>query len=218
MSRLDDIPVRQHLGSTTDYRYGCRCADCRQAMRSYEATHREAHREQDRAKDARYRAAHPDRRREQHRAYYVANLEQVHLRAAAYRAAHLDRLREYKAAWWASHPAKSKVYRSAEYAAYPERFRAQEFRRRALLAGAEFEVFTLVDVVARDGWGCGICGEQVDPEAKGRTGKSLDHVIALSRGGPHTLTNAQLAHVGCNSSKGADRPTWRAALAGRAVR
>lgn len=76
-------------------------------------------------------------------------------------------------------------------------------RRRARLAGVESEPFGLEDVIARDGWRCGICGGKVDPKAKGARGKSLDHIVPVSLGGPHTLANAQLAHMNCNSQKGA---------------
>jgi 5-methylcytosine-specific restriction endonuclease McrA len=34
---------------------------------------------------------------------------------------------------------------------------------------------------------------------------SVDHIVPLSLGGPHTLDNAQLAHLRCNAIKG-NRP------------
>ena len=82
--------------------------------------------------------------------------------------------------------------------------------RSGRLRRAERQRFTLSDVIERDGWRCGICGKTVDPRAKGRDRKSLDHVIPICMGGSHTLANAQLAHLGCNSRKGA-RLSLRAA-------
>ncbi|WP_369851284.1 HNH endonuclease [Cryobacterium sp. Y82] len=50
---------------------------------------------------------------------------------------------------------------------------------------------------------CQICGAEVDqsilyPEGWSAT---LDHVVALSRGGNHTPENTVLAHLRCNLAK-----------------
>lgn len=45
---------------------------------------------------------------------------------------------------------------------------------------------------------CGICQEYVDYEDF-----SLDHIIALARGGTHTYENVQTSHLICNIRKGA---------------
>ena len=77
--------------------------------------------------------------------------------------------------------------------------------RATRMRRAERERFTLADVIARDGWTCGICGGQVDPTLRrpDLDSRSLDHVLPISLGGPHMLANAQLAHLGCNLRKGA---------------
>jgi len=73
-------------------------------------------------------------------------------------------------------------------------------RRRALLKGARrrAERFSPGEIYERDGWQCGICQQHVEP-----ADATLDHIIPLSRGGPHTRANVQLAHRRCNSRKGA---------------
>lgn len=43
---------------------------------------------------------------------------------------------------------------------------------------------------------CGICGGQVADEDK-----SLDHIIALARGGDNSIENLQIAHLTCNQRK-----------------
>lgn len=60
-----------------------------------------------------------------------------------------------------------------------------------------------LDIYERDGWACGICGKQVDPDLQypHPMSASLDHVIPLARGGTHTFKNVQLAHLGCNQNK-----------------
>jgi len=86
-----------------------------------------------------------------------------------------------------------------------DRRRNNHYRRRALMRGAGSEQVRLDDVVDRDGWRCGICGDGVDagiawPDP---LSPSLDHIVPLSRGGSHTLANCQIAHLRCNISKGA---------------
>lgn len=78
-------------------------------------------------------------------------------------------------------------------------------RRRALTKGATAEPFTYVEVFDRDGWMCGLCDEPVDRELKHPDPMcaSLDHVVPLSIGGHHVLSNVQCAHLVCNIRKGA---------------
>ena len=87
-----------------------------------------------------------------------------------------------------------------------ERRRANYERRRALKAGAKVGgPFTNLEVFERDSWVCGLCSLLVDPDAAypDPGSASLDHVVPLSRGGEHSLSNVQLAHLSCNVSKGA---------------
>lgn len=89
---------------------------------------------------------------------------------------------------------------------WDERRAARWRARRARIKGAvDVAAFSYRDVFERDGWQCGICGEAVDPEARypDPMSASLDHVVPLSKGGAHTLENAQCAHLVCNLRKGA---------------
>lgn len=56
----------------------------------------------------------------------------------------------------------------------------------------------------RDKDTCGICGQPVDFEKKSPDphAATIDHVVALARGGEHSYRNTQLAHFRCNTSKG----------------
>jgi 5-methylcytosine-specific restriction endonuclease McrA len=78
-------------------------------------------------------------------------------------------------------------------------------RRRAQKAGVYSEKFHHVEVYERDGWICGLCGVPVDQDRRypDISSASLDHIVPLSYGGPHTRDNTQLAHLGCNLTKGA---------------
>jgi 5-methylcytosine-specific restriction endonuclease McrA len=87
---------------------------------------------------------------------------------------------------------------------YPERAAAYDARRRALVAQAQTdEVFAPLDVYTRDGWTCQLCRKPIDQSIAWPhpMSPSVDHIVPLSRGGAHALSNVQSAHLGCNSSK-----------------
>lgn len=89
--------------------------------------------------------------------------------------------------------------------AWSERRRANWKKRDALKRGAaEAEAFSYVEVYERDGWVCGVCGGPVDPQLAwpDPMSVSLDHVVPLSKGGPHCRENAQCSHLVCNTRKG----------------
>lgn len=80
-------------------------------------------------------------------------------------------------------------------------------RKRAAKYGVQYEPIKASKVYERDGWVCGICKEPVDQtlEYPHLMYASLDHIIPMALGGPHTYENVQLAHFICNSMKGAKR-------------
>jgi 5-methylcytosine-specific restriction endonuclease McrA len=136
------------------------------------------------------------------------------------RAFNADRIREYSRAYkartghWPHHAyADSKrayeKWRRQERAhwrkLYPELAATYDARRRALVEQAQTdETFAPIDVHKRDDWTCKICLRPIDPEIAwpDPMSPSIDHVVPLSRGGAHALSNVQSAHLGCNSSKG----------------
>lgn len=96
------------------------------------------------------------------------------------------------------------------------RYRAEMDRRaRVSLARSKSQTRVLPEAVVedvdplaiftRDEWMCQLCGTEVDrtlryPDPRSA---SLDHVAPLARGGAHLPDNCQLAHLSCNSRKGA---------------
>jgi 5-methylcytosine-specific restriction endonuclease McrA len=69
---------------------------------------------------------------------------------------------------------------------------------RALKYTPVVEDVSREDIIKRDGQNCHICGEWVSMHEM-----TFDHVIPLSKGGTHTADNIRIAHMVCNSRKGA---------------
>lgn len=76
-------------------------------------------------------------------------------------------------------------------------------KTRAMLYGVEYQRVPKIKIYDRDKWTCGLCGELIDKGAKypDPLSVSLDHVVPISHGGPHTPANLQAAHWICNVSK-----------------
>lgn len=88
---------------------------------------------------------------------------------------------------------------------YPEAAALADARRRMLVEQAtKGEPFAPRDVYERDQWTCGLCRRPVDPLLPwpDPMSASVDHIVPLSRGGEHSLDNAQCAHLSCNCRKG----------------
>jgi len=91
----------------------------------------------------------------------------------------------------------------------PDKARAQSLRashkRRAVKASVESSVYDAAEVMQRDGWRCGICGQQIGRSYKypHPRSASIDHIVPLSVGGANTPDNVQAAHLTCNVKKGA---------------
>lgn len=57
---------------------------------------------------------------------------------------------------------------------------------------------------------CHVCGLPVNLDCrKGGERPSVDHLIPLREGGPNTLENARICHIGCNSRRWNRRPRSR---------
>lgn len=152
------------------------CAANRQVMQG--TAWRRANPDRSRAIGARWLRANPDYLRR----YWDLNRATLQARQRRYEADNVDRVRAWK--------------------------RDRQNRRRAILAAVTVEPIKSSEVYERDRWICGICWAPVDPSVRhpDPASPSLDHVIPLSRGGAHALSNVQLAHLHCNIAKGASLP------------
>ena len=59
-----------------------------------------------------------------------------------------------------------------------------------------------VKLAERDGWVCHLCGDPIDPSAKGGHQPTIDHLIPRSEGGSNAQENLKLAHRRCNQRRG----------------
>lgn len=86
-----------------------------------------------------------------------------------------------------------------------EQWQGRNRRRRAALRQVPSEPYTLAEIAERDGYCCQLCRAPVDMDVPwpDRWSPTIDHVLPLALGGDDTRANVQLAHLACNSSKGA---------------
>lgn len=83
--------------------------------------------------------------------------------------------------------------------------RASKARRRAMERTVNAETFDPLEVLARDGWRCHICGVRTPKRLRGTyadNAPELDHIVPLSAGGQHTRLNTACACRRCNIAKG----------------
>lgn len=83
--------------------------------------------------------------------------------------------------------------------------RLNKGRREARKRKVESERVDPLRVFARDGWRCQLCGIPTPRRLRGAhrpSSPELDHIVPISKGGPHTYANTQCACRACNSKKG----------------
>lgn len=91
------------------------------------------------------------------------------------------------------------------YAIRLRRAKDQGHQRRASMRATRIERIDSLDIYVRDEWMCMLCVQPVDRLLKwpAPMSASLDHIKPIVKGGDHVPTNVQLAHLRCNTSKGA---------------
>jgi len=104
-----------------------------------------------------------------------------------------------RAVSWARNNRGRKRELNKEYMSkHPEVRERSRHKRRAQLAGVEYDRTILLDkLYLRDGEQCSLCNKHVK-----RGEASIDHITPISCGGTHTWDNIQLAHIICNCAKG----------------
>ncbi len=86
----------------------------------------------------------------------------------------------------------------------PDKVRDSQRRREARMRAVYVETINELAIFERDGWVCQLCCEPVDRTLRSPhpLSATLDHIIPVTREGPHASANVRLAHHRCNSRKG----------------
>lgn len=77
-------------------------------------------------------------------------------------------------------------------------------RVKAAGFGAAIDEFSPVEILDRDGWKCGLCGQDTPKDLRGtrrQNAPEVDHKIPVSRGGAHTRENCWCLCRKCNRRK-----------------
>jgi 5-methylcytosine-specific restriction endonuclease McrA len=113
-----------------------------------------------------------------------------------WRTQHPDLHRKKNQQWRARHSSKANAGTTRWRRSNPEKVRAQELRRYAMERGASVSDLTAAQwqsIKALYRFRCAYCGARVS--------LTQDHVVPLSKGGPHTAFNVVPACQRCNSRK-----------------
>lgn len=135
----------------------------------------------------RYAALHPEKVRAYKRAHWHKHKARYVPRVQAYKATHPDQLR-----------AQEKAYRIR----HPDRILAKNASRRARLKSAPINDLTAAqwrEIKEAYDNRCVYCGRKMKR-------LSQDHIIPLSKGGSHTVSNVVPACLRCNITKSAGPP------------
>ena len=200
------LTENKHGTSTAYINKKCRCEECKQWMKEYNASRR--------PRSPRVLQGHGTRasyrrgcrcgdcvnayREDQRQRYESLTDEQ---RAA--RRATIDRDKDLANSkrYYAANREREKAKRREHYAANPDYYKSQARKRQARKRGATVEFVDRLVVWERDGGVCHICRLPADP-----CDWHLEHVIPLIAGGEHSYVNTAVSHPRCNREKGASLP------------
>ena len=106
---------------------------------------------------------------------------------------------------------KHEAFERTHYPACSKRCRRklEKWNRRGRIknnkAGSRPDPFSPLVVFKRDNWTCQICGKKLSMLQRGSLmaeAPTIDHIVPLSKGGVHRISNCQCACRRCNSIKG----------------
>lgn len=170
---------------------------CRACMHVRSHAYYLAHKDEVREKLAEWGRNHPENRRATHRRYHRTHPDRSQAAKARFQQQQPNYHAEHYQANKQRYRAMSTAWNARIMREHPEKLRERGARRRALVRGTRIERVSYEAIWIRDGGVCHICGDPVE-----RTDVHFDHVIPLSKGGPHTYENIKVSHSLCNWRKG----------------
>ncbi len=131
------------------------------------------------------------------RRFYQRNRPRLDARATEYRRTNAKKVATYKRAYFEAHREDyNRNLRAWRTKHWKHHYINHQEKRRALIRGASISDFTKaqwLEVLADYGYQCAYC--------KSTSKLTMDHIVPLSKGGPHTKSNVAPACRPCNSRK-----------------
>jgi 5-methylcytosine-specific restriction endonuclease McrA len=150
-----------------------------------------------------WREANPDRMRELVRSWDSAHVDRKRAVSDIWRKANADRVHEADVAWRNANPEKVKAASAKYQKANADRVsmwkRDGHSLRRARIREQSAGPVDYAAILAEHGMVCHICLDVI----ASLSDLQMDHVIPLSKGGPHAAENIRPSHALCNLRKGA---------------
>jgi 5-methylcytosine-specific restriction endonuclease McrA len=128
-----------------------------------------------------WKQAHPEKMR----FYHARWLEQPENQAKA---------KGWIKSWMKAHPEKVRAYYQRWYVENQDLLRTSSLRRRSIYASSPFQYEEWLEILYVFDQKCGYCLVECDS-------LTMDHMIPISRGGPHTAENIIPSCRSCNSRK-----------------
>jgi 5-methylcytosine-specific restriction endonuclease McrA len=125
--------------------------------------------------------------RESDKREYSKNIEARRQKARDYAASHREEHRAAAGRWLRANPERRREIR-----------KLQQARRRGATQGVRINRAAIIE---RDGMTCYLCGHSLTMSQL-----TLDHVVPLKHGGPHTPENLKVCCFDCNRRKSARMP------------
>lgn len=182
------------------------CNECRKSYydldkkRAYNRKYVSSNRERVNEYHRQYREARPEVRQqavERGRKHYQNNKEKCLEQSRRWHEANPDKVRQSQREYYYRNREARRENRRRWAQENPDIVARQNETRRAREAGATVEEIDYQLIYKRDLDICYLCGRKVK-----KSERHLDHVIPLSRGGPHSENNIRVTHARCNLKKG----------------
>jgi len=109
-----------------------------------------------------------------------------------------EQLIEYNAIWAKNNPEKIREYSCTYIQRHLDRHAERQRRRYAQKKNNGYERVNYKAIYKRDNYTCQICHK----ENLKRPDITIDHIIPITKGGPHIPDNLQVACRACNIKKG----------------
>lgn len=180
-------------------------------QRETSRVYRLAHKEKRNAQSREWNSANRERLNTLHKTWLDENRERVRAKHKEWLSNNAGTVAEKYAAWYEANR-KSKLAAHARWASENlERLRANNHRRVARINGngGSHTVADIRELLEIQGGICAGCRKDI------RAHYTVDHIIAIARGGSNDRSNLQLLCRSCNSSKKAMSPDDWAARIGK---